>query len=54
MISDRPYRPAIGQREAMEILREGRGTQWDTKIVDAMIAMLHAPRKHGRREVAHG
>jgi putative nucleotidyltransferase with HDIG domain len=54
MISDRPYRPAIAQREAIEILREGRGTQWDGKVVDAMIAMLQAPRKIGKREVAHG
>ncbi len=54
MISARPYRPAIGQREAMEILRAGRGTQWDASVVDAMIAMLEAPRKHGRQEVAHG
>jgi putative nucleotidyltransferase with HDIG domain len=54
MISARPYRPAIAQREAMEILREGRGTQWDAEVVDAMIAMLDAPRAVGRREVARG
>jgi HD-GYP domain-containing protein (c-di-GMP phosphodiesterase class II) len=54
MISSRPYRPAIAQREAMEILREGRGTQWDAEVVDAMLAMLEAPRAVGRREVAHG
>jgi putative nucleotidyltransferase with HDIG domain len=54
MISNRPYRPAIAQREAMEILREGRGTQWDAQVVDAMIAMLDAPRTVGRREVARG
>jgi putative nucleotidyltransferase with HDIG domain len=54
MISHRPYRPAIAQREAMEILREGRGTQWDAEVVDAMIAMLDAPRTVGRREVARG
>ena len=54
MISNRPYRPAIAQREAMEILREGRGTQWDAEVVDAMIAMLDAPRNVGRREVARG
>lgn len=52
MISTRPYRPAIGQREAMAILREGRGTQWDARIVDAMIAMLEAPRTSGKREAA--
>ena len=55
MISNRPYRPAIAQREAMEILREGRGTQWDAEVVDAMIAMLDAPRTGtGRREAARG
>ncbi len=55
MISDRPYRPAIAQREAMEILREGRGTQWAAEVVDAMIAMLDAPRTAtGRREAARG
>ncbi len=55
MISNRPYRPAIAQREAMDILREGRGTQWDAEVVDAMIAMLDAPRTAaGRREAARG
>ena len=55
MISDRPYRPAIAQREAIEILREGRGTQWDAEVVDAMIAMLEAPRTAAARgEAARG
>ena len=55
MISNRPYRPAIAQREAMEILREGRGTQWDAEVVDAMIAMLDAPRTAaGVRKEARG
>ncbi len=54
MISNRPYRPAIAQREAMDILRDGRGTQWDAEVVDAMIAMLEAPRTAGRREAARG
>jgi putative nucleotidyltransferase with HDIG domain len=52
MISHRPYRPALAQREALEILRDGRGTQWDAKVVDAMIAMLQAPRTVARREAA--
>jgi putative nucleotidyltransferase with HDIG domain len=54
MISTRPYRPAISQREAMAILREGRGTQWDASLVDAMIEMLDAPRTRGRKEAARG
>jgi putative nucleotidyltransferase with HDIG domain len=54
MISDRPYRPAIPQREAMAILREGRGTQWDAAVVDAMIKMLEAPRTNRGRQAARG
>jgi putative nucleotidyltransferase with HDIG domain len=40
MISERPYRQPIPPREALRILREGRGTQWDGEIVDAMIGMF--------------
>jgi putative nucleotidyltransferase with HDIG domain len=55
MISLRPYRAAISQRDAMTTLRTGRGTQWDAGVVDAMIKMLDAPRPHeGRGEVARG
>lgn len=54
MISNRPYRAAIAQREAMEILRGGRGTQWDPEVVDAMMRLLEAPRNAGRREAARG
>lgn len=54
MISDRPYRPAIGQREAMTILKDGSGTQWDPTVVHAMITMLEAPRSGARREAARG
>lgn len=45
MISDRPYRKAIAPRRALEILSEGRGTQWDPLVVDAMLAMLGAERR---------
>ena len=54
MISNRPYRPAIAQRDAMAILREGRGTQWDAGIVDAMLRMLEAPRTQGKKKTARG
>ena len=37
MISERPYRGALSYGEALGILREGRGTQWDARIVDAMV-----------------
>ena len=41
MISDRPYRRAIAPRQALEILREGRGTQWDPRAVDALLGLFH-------------
>ncbi len=45
MISDRPYRKAIAPRRALEILREGSGTQWDPVVVEAMLRMLGAERR---------
>jgi HD-GYP domain-containing protein (c-di-GMP phosphodiesterase class II) len=44
MISDQPNRPAIAQRDAMTMLRDGRGVQWDAAVVDAMLTLLAAPR----------
>jgi HD-GYP domain-containing protein (c-di-GMP phosphodiesterase class II) len=53
MITDRPYRRAIAQRDALNILRNGRNTQWDARVVDAMLTLLDAPRTAaGRRYVA--
>ncbi len=40
MTSDRPYRAAMTQAKATSILREGRGKQWDTDIVDAFLRTL--------------
>lgn len=40
MISDRPYRKAIAPRQALEILKAGRGTQWDPTIVDGMLDLF--------------
>jgi putative nucleotidyltransferase with HDIG domain len=34
MISDRPYRTGVSVEKALSILKEGKGTQWDPKIVD--------------------
>ena len=55
MISPRPYRRAFEQREAMRILRDGAGTEWDTGVVDAMLTLLDAPRTAAaRRELVRG
>jgi putative nucleotidyltransferase with HDIG domain len=40
MISERPYRQPIPPRQALQILEEGRGSQWDPEVVDAMIGMF--------------
>jgi HD-GYP domain-containing protein (c-di-GMP phosphodiesterase class II) len=42
MTSDRPYRRAMAHREALEILREGAGGQWDPTIVQTFLDMVEA------------
>ena len=34
--SDRPYRPRLSQEEALRVLREGAGTQWQPTLVEAL------------------
>jgi putative nucleotidyltransferase with HDIG domain len=40
MISERPYRQPIAPREALRILQDGRGSQWDADVVDVMLEMF--------------
>jgi putative nucleotidyltransferase with HDIG domain len=40
MISERPYRQPIAPRQALQILQDGRGLQWDPDVVDAMLGMF--------------
>lgn len=40
MTSDRPYRPGMPVSRAVEILRAGRGQQWDPAIVDAFLRSI--------------
>jgi putative two-component system response regulator len=37
LLSDRCYRPAMGVDEALTLMREGRGTQFDPKLVDLLL-----------------
>jgi hypothetical protein len=37
MTSDRPYRKGMPAHKAAAILREGRGRQWDARVVDAFL-----------------
>jgi len=40
MTSDRPYRAGMSPAQAIAILRDGRGVQWDAEIVDAFVRSL--------------
>ena len=42
MTTDRPYRSALTDEEAMREIREGRGTQFAPAVVDAFFAALAA------------
>lgn len=40
LLSNRPHRPAMSVDETVEIIREGRGTQFDPEVVDALLEHL--------------
>jgi putative two-component system response regulator len=40
LLSDRPYRPAMSVEEAVEAIREGRGTHFDPEVVDVLLDHL--------------
>jgi putative two-component system response regulator len=44
MTTDRPYRPSLGETEALRRLRNGAGNQWDPKVVETFVALLQAGR----------
>lgn len=54
MVSDRPYRPAMTAGEALRVLRDGRGTQWEAAIVDAMVSAVAAERVRAADEQING
>ena len=40
MTSDRSYRAAMPQEEAVAELRRGAGTQFDSAVVEALVAVV--------------
>lgn len=40
LVSDRPYRKAYSEEEALDIIREGSGTQFDPEIVSVFLRIL--------------
>jgi HD-GYP domain-containing protein (c-di-GMP phosphodiesterase class II) len=49
--SDRPYRKAMGATEALEIILEGKGTQFDPEVVDAFLKLLSDTLKESKEAV---
>jgi HD-GYP domain-containing protein (c-di-GMP phosphodiesterase class II) len=50
MSTSRPYRTAMAYDRVEEILRNGAGTQWDRRVVEAFLRcrqMIHAIRQRG-------
>jgi putative two-component system response regulator len=45
LINDRPYRAGISVPDAVEVLREGAGTQWDPEVVDLFVSEIPAMRR---------
>ncbi len=44
LISDRPYRKALSHEDAVEVLKQGAGKQWDPFLVDIFTAVLRSMR----------
>jgi len=40
MMTDRPYRKALGLEETLRRLREGRGREWDPKLLDLFLGLV--------------
>ena len=45
MTSDRPYRKGMSEDKALSILLDGKGKQWDTQFVDALLNVV-SNKKH--------
>jgi len=42
MTTDRPYRPSLGETEALRRLRNGAGNQWDPNVVETFVELLRS------------
>ncbi len=40
LVSDRPYRPAVGREQAIKHIRAGAGTQFDPKVVEVFLSVM--------------
>ena len=51
MSSDRPYRAGMPLAKAAQILRDGRGKQWEPAIIDAFLRQLEREHPYDRPEI---
>ncbi|MDD5431815.1 MAG: diguanylate cyclase [Candidatus Omnitrophica bacterium] len=49
LISDRPYRKAFSKKDAIKIIEEGAGSQFDPSIVSIFLKILQAKKPNKRR-----
>ena len=47
LVNDRPYRWGLAPEAAIEILRQGAGTQWDPDLVELLISEREAENRSG-------
>jgi putative two-component system response regulator len=47
LVNDRPYRTGLARNEAIDILRQGAGTQWDPALVELVISETEASHQSG-------
>lgn len=45
MISERPYRPAMTHEEALRVLKDGAGKQWDPFLIEIFSAVMKSMRE---------
>ena len=51
LISERPYKDALSHKEALKIINEGRGTQFDPDLTDLFISMSNEIKKVSKTNV---
>jgi HD-GYP domain-containing protein (c-di-GMP phosphodiesterase class II) len=47
--SERPYRPAWSDEEALEEIRRGKGSHFDPIVVDAFISVINIEKRNSRK-----
>ena len=51
MTSDRPYRKALSRRQAIEVLRKEKGSQFHPIVADVLIRILEKEDREAKKEV---